>query len=142
MILAIDYGHKRLGIAVHSGVGEVVLPLSPVVRQNVATDIQCLSEICRAHQVNMILLGLPLHMNGDEGKACVAVRQFGKLLEEKLNLEHEVKIDYFDERLTSYEAEDILKQNSVSIKKKKLWRDSLSAAVLLKSYLSKKEINE
>jgi putative pre-16S rRNA nuclease len=130
-ILAIDYGRKRIGLALSDELGVTAQPLSTLVRTNRREDFRRLREICRLHGVHRILVGHPVHMSGEVGEMAQEAARFTARLQEELAIETEL----LDERLTSWEAHQSLASNAPSRRKRLVNIDSLAAAILLREYL-------
>ena len=100
-ILAIDYGRKRIGLALSDELGVTAQPLITITRTNRRNDLRRLREICRKHSVARILVGHPLHMTGDASPMAEEAALFAaRLHEETLGIE----VELVDERLTTWEA--------------------------------------
>jgi putative Holliday junction resolvase len=130
-ILALDLGKKRIGLAVSDELGLTAQGLPTIHRSNLRLDFEALAEVVRDRGVSTILLGEPLHMSGDAGRQSVWVREFGEKIEKRLGIE----VRYWDERLTSKEAERVLRSSGIGIEKRARAIDQLSAVILLQSYL-------
>ncbi|MDD5686681.1 MAG: Holliday junction resolvase RuvX [Elusimicrobia bacterium] len=131
-ILAIDYGKKRIGVAVSSTF--ISTPLKPVLVVNSENLLISISKIIIEYEVSEIVLGLPLNMDGTESEMTKEVRCFAVKLERKFGL----KVSLVDERLTSREAEEKLAIFEKSWQKRKKKIDSAAACLILESYLRKK----
>ncbi len=129
-ILALDYGHRRIGLALSDPHRELASPLPPLLRQG--DYLGRLKQLIADRQVDELLLGLPIGLNGQEGRAAKNVRQFGCRLEAETGL----PLTYFDERFTTSEAEGMMIQAGAKRSKRKSWIDSVAASLLLESYLS------
>lgn len=131
-ILAIDYGRKRMGLALSDELQMTAQPLFIMVRTNRRNDLRRLREICRKRGVARILMGHPLHITGEAGEMAEEAAQFAVRLQKELGIE----VKLADERLTSWEAEQIVaQQKSPSRRKKSI--DDVAAAVLLREYLDR-----
>jgi putative Holliday junction resolvase len=130
-ILALDLGKKRIGLALSDPLGISAQGLDTLQRSTIREDIAALAAIAREHQVQLVLLGHPLNMRGDEGRQAVYTRDFAQRLTERTGL----AVRFWDERLTSREAERVLKQSGISIQKRAKAIDRLAAVILLASYL-------
>jgi len=129
-VLGIDFGHKRLGLALSDPLGSIASPLEPLARK--ADLVQQLAQVCREHEVDKVLLGLPILLNGREGEAAQHVRQFGA----KLALQLQLPVVFLDERFSTVEAERAMLASDASRAKRKAWRDSIAAAILLQAFLN------
>ncbi len=133
-ILAIDYGRKRIGLALSDEMGLTARPLALLTRTNRRNDLRRLREICRDHAVAKIVVGLPLNMTGTPGEMADEAARFAARLEKDLGLVTEL----VDERLTSWEAEHSLAE-AKSARRKGAPLDDLAAAILLREYLEKEQ---
>jgi len=130
-ILALDLGKKRIGLALSDPLGISAQGLDTLQRSTIREDIAALAAIAREHQVQLVLLGHPLNMSGAEGRQAVYTRDFAQRLTERTGL----AVRFWDERLTTKEAERVLKQSGISIEKRAKAVDRLAAVILLASYL-------
>jgi len=130
-ILALDLGKKRIGLALSDPLGISAQGLDTLQRSTIREDIAALDAIAREHQVQLVLLGHPLNMRGDEGRQAFYTRDFAQRLTERTGL----AVRFWDERLTSKEAERVLKQSGISIEKRAKAIDRLAAVILLASFL-------
>ncbi len=128
-ILSIDYGLKRTGIAICDA-GEVICsPLEVIEGQNGL--IARIKEIASEYQAEAVVLGLPLNMDGTEGKQSQIVRSFAGEVAKALRLE----VFFQDERRSSYEAERKMIDASLTRKKKKKRLDAVAAAGILEAFI-------
>ena len=132
-ILALDYGHKRIGAAISDPSGQLATPLEPILRtdKKITVTIQ-LQQLIDTYQVSRVVLGLPMNLDGTEGSSAKAVRTFGETIASKIS----VPIDFFDERLTTAAAERSLVAMGMRRSKRKELRDSVAATLLLEEYLA------
>ncbi len=134
--IAIDYRTKRHGVAGCDPLGISVKPLPFVPAEPHSEALSSLAEVAADREADVVVLGLPINMDGSEGPAAAAVREFGEQLSAAL---HEgVEIVFWDERLTTHEAEKRLLERGLSHNERKQVIDSLSAAILLKSWLDER----
>jgi putative Holliday junction resolvase len=131
-ILAIDYGRRRIGLALSDELGLTARPLTILLRTNRRNDLRRLREICREYGVGRILVGHPVHMTGAAGEMADEAARFAARLTKQLGIATELA----DERLTSWEAEQLLAEVKSS-RPKGAPVDDLAAAVLLREYLEK-----
>ena len=127
--LAIDYGNKRTGIAICDHTESIVTPLKVL-----QTDSSLISHILRVieeEQANEIVVGLPLNMDGTEGFQSAIVRKFVS----QLSVKTELNIICHDERLSSFEAVEMLAPAEMNWRKRKKILDAVAAAAILKSYI-------
>ena len=114
-ILALDYGTKRIGVALSDELGWTAQPLETLNRRTLERDITHIASLVATHEVGQVLLGFPLQLDGREGPAIQAMREFHARLEEGVT----VPVILWDERLTTKSAEDLLIAADVSRKKRK-----------------------
>jgi putative pre-16S rRNA nuclease len=130
-ILALDLGKKRIGLALSDPLGITAQGLPTLERTNIREDLAALERLATDNQVELILMGNPLHMSGREGRQTVYTRAFAERLAERTGLE----IKFWDERLTTVEAQRVLRESGISIEKRARAVDRLAAVILLESYL-------
>ena len=128
-ILAVDYGQKRIGLAVSDGLGLTAQPLAVLVRKNRQVDLKRIKEICARHGVRRIIVGHPVHINGEPGSMADEAARFAERLRKAVKIETEL----VDERLTSWEARQTLSETKHRSKGTAV--DDVAAAVLLRDYL-------
>lgn len=136
-ILALDLGKKRIGLALSDALGITAQGLPTLQRTRIREDLAALESLIAEHGVTMILMGNPVHMTGREGRQAEYTREFAERLGEQTGIE----IRYWDERLTSVEANRVLKQSGISIEKRAKAVDRLSAVILLASFLDLESSN-
>ena len=128
-IVALDIGTKRIGIAVSDALWLGATPLYTIERNNDMVAIDKIKKICKEYNTNLILIGIPYNMDGSLGYQAKNCINFIKPLEKEYHIIKQ------DERLSSNEAEDILKQKGKKYTKNKGLVDTIAAAVILESYL-------
>ena len=134
-VLALDYGTKRIGVALSDELGWTAQPLETLNRSTLDRDIAHIASLVGTYEVRQVLLGFPLQLDGREGPAIQAMREFQSRLEEGVP----VPVILWDERLTTKSAEDLLIAADVSRKKRKGVVDRIAASILLQSYLASLE---
>jgi len=130
-ILAIDYGVKRIGIALSDELKMIAQPLEFIPAEPFAAFVARLTELVQEKEVELILVGMPRNMNGSYGTAALKVEEFVAALKSAVP----VPIKTWDERLTSAQANRILIAGNVRRDKRKQKVDKMAAAILLQSYL-------
>jgi putative Holliday junction resolvase len=130
-ILALDYGKKRIGLAICDPYGITVRGLETFERKRVREDLPALAEIARREGAELLLFGDPVNMTGAAGAASVSVREFAQRLEKASG----IPVAFFDERLTTFEADDAMRANGLSFEERRRRIDQMAAVVLLHSYL-------
>lgn len=130
-ILAIDYGTRRVGLAISDESATIASPLGYLPAQPTAKLIEEIKKIVKNKKVGLIIIGIPKNMDGSLGKAAQNTLEFIKCLQNQLH----IPIKGLDERLTSVAAEKILIEADVSRKKRKDKIDALAATLLLQNFL-------
>jgi len=130
-ILALDLGKKRIGMAISDPLGVSAQGLPNLERTNKRADLAELARQVEEREVGLILIGNPMHMSGREGRQSAWVREFADALAERAGL----PVRLWDERLTTVQASRVLRESGISIAKRALAVDRLSAVILLQSYL-------
>ncbi len=128
-ILAIDWGKRRIGLAVCDELGITVRGLPTLERTNRAADLTALEQVAARENIEALVVGRPLHMDGTPGKSTALAEQFGRTLAKLLGL----NAIFHDERLTSHEAEARLRAAGKRPTKPEI--DRVSAELILESYL-------
>lgn len=131
--LGIDHGGKRIGLAVSDPDGKVALPVGTLESRGLERDLAAIRRVVEARQVERIVVGLPIHMDGRSGHQAEAAREFAERLAGELGL----PVDTMDERWTTREAERALRATGRKGKKKRAVIDSVAAAILLRAYLER-----
>ena len=133
-ILSLDVGEKRIGMAVSDALGLIAQQLETLVRKNEQDDFKRIKDIIKDREISEIVVGFPLNMDGTEGPKAAEINKFI----EGLKKECSIPIKIWDERLTTREADRILRAADVSRKKRKRLDDKLAAQLILQSYLDSK----
>lgn len=131
-LIGIDYGSKRMGIAVSDLMRQIATPHKIIYRNEWSKDVTELKKIVTEKEVCGIVYGLPLQMNGQEGSIAEEVRHFA----EKLSAEIDLPYTFWDERLSSAAVERVMiKDADLSRNKRKKILDSSAAAYILQGIL-------
>jgi putative Holliday junction resolvase len=129
--LGLDLGSKRIGVAGCDGTGLIATGLTTIERTSFDRDVAQLREIIEQRQVQILVVGLPYSMNGTLGTQARKVQNFTKRLEAALQL----PVEYVDERLSSLEAEELIKAENRSPSRNKGLIDRKAAAIILQQWL-------
>ena len=132
-IMGLDIGDKTIGVAVSDLMGLTAQGVKTVKRVGKKKDIEALKEIIKERQVNKIVSGLPKNINGTLGPQGEKVIKFCELLEEETG----IKIEYWDERLSTVAAEKTLIQGNVRRENRKCVIDMVAAVIILQGYLDR-----
>lgn len=133
-VLGIDYGDRKIGLALSDRLGFTAQPLEVYRRKNEKEDKEYFKSLVVEYGVTEVIVGLPLRMDGSSGTRVEKTREFAQWLERILGL----PIQFWDERLTTKQANRILSQQKISAKAKKDIEDQVSAVIILSTYLESK----
>jgi len=144
-ILAVDYGRARIGVAIAESPHGVPQPVTTLERINRNEDMRRLRELVRNHSVKVVLVGLPLRLDGTRGDMAEEAERFAQRIHKQIG----VSVEMVDERLTSWQAEREMEEQfgrrskageSKSRKKtsEKVSVDSMAAAIILRDYLAQR----
>jgi len=131
VFLALDVGDKTIGVAASDELGWTAQPVGTIRRTRLAADLDRLAEIVEERSPARFVIGLPLNMDDTEGPRALKTRRFAEHVAARFGL----PIVLWDERLTTWEAERMLREMKVDPKKRKEVIDTVAAVVILKSYL-------
>lgn len=130
--LGLDYGDKKIGVALSDEFGWTAQGLEVISNKDAATVLAQIARIIEQYEVSVIVVGLPKNMNGSVGPRAEICITFAQSLREAFNL----PVHLWDERLTTVSAERTLIEADVSRKKRKLVIDKLAASLILQGYLN------
>ena len=132
-ILGLDVGTKTVGVSVSDLLGMTAQPVETIKIDSEAGELgfERLGVLIKEYKPEKVVLGLPKHMNGDEGIRAEASRDYGTKLANEFGLE----VAYQDERLTTAQAEKVLIDGGVRRKDRKKSIDKLAAVLILQNYL-------
>jgi len=130
-ILAIDHGTRRMGLAVSDPLGITAQGIDTLQRKTKRADLAYLGKIIRQYDVREIVLGNPLRMSGEEGTQSRKVAEFA----EELRVKFSLPVHLWDERLTSAEANRLLRETELSIQKRAQAVDRMAAVLILQSFM-------
>jgi putative holliday junction resolvase len=130
-LLGLDYGTKRLGLALSNAEQTIATPLETYLRRDEKQDARHLVQRVQEYRAVGLVVGLPVHMSGDEGEKAREARVFGQWAGQVTKL----PVAFADERYTSAMADDHLRAAHLGPKKRQSLRDMLAAQILLQGYL-------
>jgi putative Holliday junction resolvase len=133
-IVGLDPGERRIGVAVSDPTGTIASPYRYIDTKTESVG-DVLREICSERQAVLIVVGLPISLDGSEGPSAEKARAFGVSVADTTGLD----VVFHDERFTSHTAESALIAGGVKRKKRKEKRDQIAAAVMLQSYLDRRK---
>lgn len=131
IILSLDYGEKRIGAAIGNSDLKTSTPVKPLKNIDKTSLILKLKEVIYEYEVTFVVMGYPLNMDGSESHMSKRVNKFKNLIKAETGLE----VKLIDERLTSFEAKEMLKASRGDIRKSRDLIDSVSAHIILTEYL-------
>ena len=137
-VLALDFGKRRIGLAISDALGLTAQGLETLERTTVREDLARLAELAENRDVALILMGDPRHMSGRQSRQSGKAREFAERLSGRTGL----PVDYWDERLTTVEAQRVLKEGGLSSRKRARAVDRLAAVLLLESYLDRRSLDQ
>ncbi len=129
--LGLDLGRATIGLALADDVLRTARALETVRRSGDEKDLAALRRVVEDYEVERAVVGLPLHMNGDEGRSAQLARAFAGALQERLGL----PVELFDERLSTFEAQSRMRARGISAKEGRARVDAEAAAVILQDWL-------
>lgn len=132
-VLGIDYGERRIGLAVSDPGGTLALPVGTLERRGWRRDLAALRAVIEEREVDRIVVGLPLHLDGREGETAAAARRFAGRLAEATAL----PVETLDERWTTREAERALAEAGRRGRRRRAVVDAVAATLLLRSFLER-----
>ncbi len=130
-ILALDVGKKRIGLAVSDELRITAQGLETLQRTRIRGDLQALDKMIKDLNISLLLIGKPLHMSGSESRQSEYTEEFAA----RLAAHTGTAVVHWDERLTSAEAERLLKQAGATLDRRRKAVDRMAAVLLLESYL-------
>lgn len=134
-VIGLDYGSRTVGVSVTDALGITVQPLETITRKEenkLRRTCARVEEIIKELGVAEIVVGLPLHLDGEESESSVKARAFGEMLSRRTGL----PVFYQDERLTTVEADGILSETGVPKTERKTYIDAVAASLILEDFLS------
>ncbi len=131
IIMSVDYGDKRTGIAVCDKLEMLASPVCVLVEWNAEALAEKIVFLANEKKAETIVVGLPKNMDGSKGFRADACEQLGELIK----LRTEIPVVFWDERLTTVSAHRILSDNNVRGKKRKAVVDSVAAEIILQDYI-------
>ncbi len=132
--MALDVGTRRIGLAVSDALGITAQPLDTLKRANKGADIDSLSRLAKQHDVRELVIGLPIRMGGERSVQTERVRSFAA----ELGLALVLPVHFMDERLTSWEANELLDGQKLSRLQRKGKVDKIAAVLILTAFLEQR----
>lgn len=135
-ILGVDFGEKRIGLAVSDSQQSRAQPLKTLLRRSLEIDWKEIEKILQEYEIDQIVVGIPYNMDGTSGAAAQKVLKWVGTIQKNTA----IPIVTWDERLTTEEAQAILIQTELPRKQRKEKLDPMSAAVILQDYLNSQKV--
>ena len=136
-VMGLDYGRSTVGVAISDSMGLTAQPIETITRKGenkLRTTYARIRELINEYEIERIVVGLPLHMNGEKGDRAIKSEEFAAELEKKV----ELPVELYDERLTTVEASRVLTEGNIKKDRQKDYVDKLAASLILKGYLESK----
>ncbi len=130
-ILGLDYGEKRIGVAICDELGVTARAVGTITRKYWKRDIELIEKFLEEYGAERIVVGYPVRLDGTEGIQCEKVNRFIDILEKSVS----VPVVRWNEALSTKEAEGLLREADMNRKKRKTVVDKLAAAIILQDYL-------
>ncbi len=136
-VLGIDFGEARMGLAVSDPTGFLASGIGTVKVTGFKSAVEAAVNAVKEHKAELIVVGLPVNMDGSQGERANKCRDFAKEVEEKSG----IKTEMYDERRTTILAAGFMNETGTFGKKRKDAIDTLSAQIILQSYLDRKRFH-
>jgi putative Holliday junction resolvase len=136
--LGLDIGRKRIGVAGCDGTGLIATGLTTILRRSFAHDIAQFQELVEQRRAQVLVAGLPYHLDGSLGTQAKHTQNYAQRLAYALKL----PLEYVDERLTSYQAEQLMIADNISPSRNKSMIDRKAAALILQRWLDQRREGE
>jgi putative holliday junction resolvase len=130
-VAGIDYGTVRIGIALSDPQRSIASPMETYTRRSPELDAQRFRRLVEEDAITLLVVGLPVHLDGRESQKSIEARQFGKWLADVTG----VPVEFFDERFTSTDAENMLLGAELTKKRRKKRIDMLAAQIMLNAFI-------
>lgn len=127
-ILGVDYGTKRVGLAISDGLGITARPLDVTPRSQVITRVR---ELDSEYDLELVVVGLPTGLGGSEGPSAAGAREMAAEISDELG----ITVEFLDERFTSRMAESSLLESGMKRRERRATVDKVAAAIILQDYL-------
>jgi putative holliday junction resolvase len=136
--LGLDVGERRIGVALSDASGRLASALTTITARPQEQAITRIGRLAAEHAVHEIVVGLPLTLRGEVGPQAVTVQRFAEVLRASTNL----PIHFFDERLTTAAAEQLLRDMGLKPEKRRQQIDQVAAAIILQDFLDQRRARE
>jgi len=130
-ILSLDFGEKRIGVAVSDSLNIIAQSVGTIERKGIKNDLKKIAELVKEYEAGKMIVGLPLNMDGTEGKSASRAINFVNELRKEIQIE----VEMLDERLTTAQGERVFLEADMSREKRKQNLDKIAAQLILQNYL-------
>ncbi len=134
-LLGLDVGSRTIGMAVSDPLGITAQGLPTIRRKNKRTDFAQLEQVITRYAVNEIVVGYPLHMSGGETRGSERMAAFAEELRQRFSL----PVHLWDERLTTAQAQRVLRESEMSIRRRGEVVDQMAAVLILQSFMERRK---
>ncbi|MBU6186796.1 MAG: Holliday junction resolvase RuvX [Cyanobacteria bacterium REEB444] len=134
--IGLDVGKKRIGVAGCDGTGLIATGLTTILRTSFRQDVYQLKQLIHQRRATILVVGLPYSLNGEIGIQAQLIQQFAQ----RISIALQLPIDYMDERFTSMEAEQLLRDEKKSPSRDKGAIDRKAAAIILQQWLDERRV--
>ena len=132
VLLGLDIGDIRIGVALSDELGVAAHPLCTLTRKNRKVDLIAISDLVSIHKVERVVIGLPISLDGSIGPQAEKIQRFAKRLAQVID----IPIEFQDERFTTAEAEEVLRALNKDAEEQKELIDEVAAVIILTDYLN------
>ena len=136
--MGLDYGAKTVGVAISDPLFLTAQSLETIYRKQenkLRRTLARIAELCAEYEIGLIVLGLPKNMDDTEGERCEKTRAFQEMLENRTG----ISVVFQDERLTTWEADQILIEDGIPFEDRKKYVDKIAASLILQEYLDARQ---
>ncbi len=136
--MGLDYGAKTVGVAISDPLFLTAQSLETIYRKQenkLRRTLARITELCAEYEIDLIVLGLPKNMDDTEGERCEKTRAFKEMLEQRTG----ISVVFQDERLTTWEADQILIEDGIPFEERKKYVDKIAASLILQEYLDARQ---
>lgn len=138
VLLGLDIGDIRIGVALSDELGVAAHPLCTLTRKNRKVDLIAISDLVSIHKVERVVIGLPISLDGSIGPQAEKIQKFAKRLAQVID----IPIEFQDERFTTAEAEEVLRALNKDTEEQKELIDEVAAVIILTDYLNQNKETE
>ena len=138
VLLGLDIGDIRIGVALSDELGVAAHPLCTLTRKNRKVDLIAISDLVSIHKVERVVIGLPISLDGSIGPQAEKIQNFARRLAQVID----IPIEFQDERFTTAEAEELLRELNKDTKEQKELIDEVAAVIILTDHLNQNKETE